>query len=145
MPMRSGKSVVYVPMAADLFHIGHLRLLKEARKIGGIVVVGLVTDESANGYKRQPVIPYKQRAEMLSDYADEVVPQDGEDPTPNLRADKTIDILIHADDWEEGHPAFVYMRGSGREAVRAKYCTEQSTTKIIKEIIQRHEAGRKGY
>jgi cytidyltransferase-like protein len=145
LPMRDGKIVVYVPMVADLFHTGHLRLLKAARSFGDWVIVGLVTDESANGYKRTPVIPYEQRAEILSDYADEIVPQDGENPTPNLKSDKTIDILIHADDWLEDYPAFAYMRNMGKKAMRVKYCPEQSTTGIIEEIIKRHEAGQKGY
>jgi len=132
--MRDGKVVVYVPIVADLFHIGHRRILMRARELGDIVVAGVVTDDGLKGYKRKCVIPYEERAEIIGDYVDEVIRQDGQDPTANLKADPSVDILIHGDDWPEDYPAFEYMRSIGKNVVRTKYYERQSTTKIIEKI-----------
>ena len=51
---------VYIGMAGDVFHHGHLNIIKEGIKLGK-VIVGLLTDEAIAGYKRLPMIPYKQR------------------------------------------------------------------------------------
>jgi len=136
--MRNGKVVVYIPVAGDLFHIGHRRILKQARKLGDIVIAGVVTDESLEKYKRKPIIPYAERATIIGDYVDEVVSQNGQDPIENLKADSSIDILIHGNDWPLDYPAFVYMRSIGKKAVQIKYYKSQSTTKIIATILERH-------
>ena len=47
---------VYVVMVADLFHYGHVELLKRAREYGNYLVVGLVSDESAAENKRTPIL-----------------------------------------------------------------------------------------
>lgn len=58
-------TIVYTAGVFDLFHIGHLNLLKKARTLGD-VIVGVVTDECVKKYKKDyPVIPYEQRVEIL--------------------------------------------------------------------------------
>ena len=123
---------VYVPIAGDLFHVGHRRLLKKARELGDWVIAGVVTDEGMS-YKRRPIIPYEERIERIGDYVDAVVPQDGQDPTENLKRIQP-DILIHGDDWDEDYPAFQYMRSINKEVVRTEYDKGQSTSMIIKKI-----------
>ena len=49
----------------DLIHVGHLRHLEEARRMGDKLVVGLTMDEFAQKEKRKPVIPENERMEML--------------------------------------------------------------------------------
>mgnify|MGYP001359022946 CR=1 FL=1 len=51
---------VYVGMSANIIHHGHVDIIKEAKKIGK-VIVGLLTDEAIGSYMRLPLIPYKQR------------------------------------------------------------------------------------
>ena len=51
---------VYVGMSADIVHHGHMNIIKEAKKLGR-VIVGLLTDEAIASYKRLPLIPYNQR------------------------------------------------------------------------------------
>jgi len=134
--MRNGKVVVYASLVADLLHIGHLKLLEQAKALGDYLIVGVVTDDGCKAYKRKPIIPYAERVEMIKaiKYVDEVVSQGDQDPTGNLKADPSVDILVHADDWDDDYPAFEYMRSIGKRAVRVKYYKSQSTTKIIEKI-----------
>ena len=56
---------VYVDMAADLFHSGHLSFLKKARGFGDFLVAGIHSDETILSYKREPIICEKDRYEMV--------------------------------------------------------------------------------
>lgn len=61
------KRIVTLNGSFDVLHAGHLHILREARKCGDVVIVGLNSDASVRGYKGpgRPVVPEKQRAEML--------------------------------------------------------------------------------
>ena len=52
--------VVYTPGVWDLLHIGHLNIIREARKYGK-VIIGLHTDNAIASYKRTPTLSYVQR------------------------------------------------------------------------------------
>ena len=126
---------VYAFVCADLFHIGHLRALYQAKKLGDHLYVGVLTDEAIEAYKRKPIIPFEERFDIINglECVDLVVRQDTLDPTENLKVWKP-DILVHGDDWGEDFPGAEYMRSIGKQAIRTKYYEGQSTTKIIKEI-----------
>ena len=93
---------VYVGMSADIIHHGHLNIIKEAKKLGR-VIVGLLTDEAIASYKRLPLIPYNQREIIIQNIkgVDEVVPQETLDYVPNLRKINP-DYVVHGDDWKIG-------------------------------------------
>ncbi len=59
------EKTVYVGMAADIIHKGHINLLNEASKYGK-VTVGLLTDEALESYKRKPIINYENRHIVIS-------------------------------------------------------------------------------
>jgi len=126
------KVVVYTYVAGDLFHIGHLRCLQQAKALGDYLIVGVITDEGIAAYKRHPIIPFKERLEIIQNIkcVDRVVVQDGLDPTYNLMRYKP-DIITHGDDWGENFPGAEYMRSIGKKAIRVKYYTGRSTTGII--------------
>ena len=52
--------VVYLGLAVDLIHPGHLNIINEAKKYGE-VVIGLLTDSAIASYKRLPYMTYDQR------------------------------------------------------------------------------------
>ena len=54
------KKIVYVPMAADVVHHGHLNIIKTARELGD-VVIGLFDDELIASYKRVPMMDFEKR------------------------------------------------------------------------------------
>jgi len=67
---------VYVDMVGDLFHAGHVSLLREARGHGDWLVVGVLSDETAESYKRRPIMTLAERVTVIEAcrYVDEVVP-----------------------------------------------------------------------
>lgn len=93
---------VYVGMSADIIHPGHLNIIKEASKLGR-VVVGVLTDEAIASYKRLPYLNYEQRSLVVKNLkgVDEVIPQTTLDYRPNLKKLKP-DYVVHGDDWKEG-------------------------------------------
>ena len=93
---------VYVGMVADILHHGHINILVIAHSKGD-VTVGLLTDEAVSTYKRTPVIPYKNRKEVISSirYVKDVIPQNTLDYTENLLLLKP-DIVVHGSDWRIG-------------------------------------------
>lgn len=96
------KKTVYVGMSADIIHPGHLNIIKEASKLGR-VIVGVLTDEAIASYKRLPYLNYEQRALVVKNLkgVDEVIPQTTLDYRPNLEKIKP-DYVVHGDDWKEG-------------------------------------------
>lgn len=69
----------YVPGVFDLFHVGHLNLLRNAKSRCEFLIAGVLTDELTEHFKkRRPVIPYAQRAAVVEaiTYVDRVVPVD---------------------------------------------------------------------
>ena len=133
--------VVYAYVVADLMHVGHLRALQQARELGDYLIVGVLTDEAVWVYKRQPIIPFEQRMEIVSNLkcVDEVMQQNDVDPTENLKI-RNPDIVVHGDDWGEDFPGAEYMRSIGKQAIRTEYCNETSTSEIISKIRVRHWA-----
>jgi len=92
----------YVAMSADLIHPGHLNIIREAGKLGE-VVIGLLTDKAVASYKRLPYLSFEQRKAIVENLVgvSRVVPQDTLDYVPNLRKIKP-DYVVHGDDWRTG-------------------------------------------
>lgn len=136
--MANKGTVVYIYVCADLLHVGHLRAMQQAKALGDYLIVGVITDEGIAAYKHWPIIPFEERIELIANLkcVDEVVRQEGVDPTENLKK-LDVDILVHGDDWDEDFPGAAYMRSIGRKVIRTRYYPGQSTTMIIKKIKQR--------
>ena len=80
------KKKVYVALAVDYLHEGHLNILKIAKKYGDITV-GLLTDKAIAHYKRIPDLNYEQREKVVKNIGcvKKVISQDTEDYTDNLK------------------------------------------------------------
>lgn len=86
----------------DLFHIGHLNLLKRAKERCDYLIVGVSTDECVQSYKHKtPMIPFEQRAAIVGaiKYVDEVVPQTTMDKIAFWQEHK-FDVMFHGDEWK---------------------------------------------
>lgn len=102
---QSPRVVVYTYGVWDLPHVGHIRLLKEARALGDKLIVGVYTDKIAQSFKRNPVISQEQRLEIIYalECVDAVVYQDEFLPDTILREYKPA-ILAKGPgaSWEKG-------------------------------------------
>ena len=101
-PVLNETIVGYTTGVFDLFHVGHLNLLRRARENCDRLIVGVSTDEVVEQYKgHRPIIPYAERVEIVKAirWVDEVVPQTTMDKFAaweKLRFNR----LFHGNDWK---------------------------------------------
>lgn len=72
----------YTTGVFDMFHIGHLNILRRAKEMCDYLIVGVSTDELVEKEKhKKPIIPFLERCEIVASikYVDEVVPQFNKD------------------------------------------------------------------
>ncbi len=90
----------YTTGVFDLFHIGHLNLLKNARGLCDKLIVGVTTDELVSYKNKKSVIPFEERIEIVRNikYVDAVIPQENMN---KLEACKKLkcDVIFVGDDW----------------------------------------------
>lgn len=132
--------LVYVPMAADIIHPGHINILKKAASLGR-VVVGLFSDDAIRSYKPDPCMNYEQRKEVVESlkYVDEVACQEVKDYSENLKRYRP-DYMVHGTDWREGPLAEVRQKAIdlmaewGGEVVEPEYTHGVSSSQIKQKL-----------
>lgn len=92
----------YTTGVFDLFHIGHLNILKRAKEQCDFLIVGVSTDEVVENYKhKKPIIPFEERIAIVEaiKYVDKVVPQESMN---KIEAWEKLhfDALFHGSDWK---------------------------------------------
>lgn len=94
------KLVGYTCGVYDLFHVGHLNLLRNAKSLCDTLIVGVTTDDRVIYKGKRCIIPYEDRAEIVRAirYVDCVVPQKDHDKVEAYHHLK-YDILFVGDDW----------------------------------------------
>lgn len=86
----------------DMFHIGHLNILRRAKERCDYLVVGVSTDELVQSYKNKtPIIPFNDRKEIVAAcrYVDKVIPQQTMDKL-DIWNDIHFDVMFHGDEWK---------------------------------------------
>jgi glycerol-3-phosphate cytidylyltransferase len=86
----------------DLFHYGHLELLRRAKEMGDYLLVGLSTDNFNAGKGKQSHFSYAERKSMLEAirFVDEVIPESNWGQKEKDITDRKIDVFVMGDDWE---------------------------------------------
>lgn len=90
----------YTTGVFDLFHVGHLNMLKNAKAMCDKLIVGVTTDELVKYKHKRAVIPFEERMEIVRNikYVDAVIPQDSMDKFEMWKKIK-FDIMFVGDDW----------------------------------------------
>lgn len=89
----------------DMFHIGHLNVLKRAKEQCDFLIVGVSTDEVVleNKHKR-PIIPFDERMKIIESikYVDKAIPQESYDIEGKIRiaVENNIDVMFVGSDWK---------------------------------------------
>ncbi len=133
-----GHKIVFTNGCFDLFHAGHLEILRKASAMGDIMVVGINSDRSVSRIKGpgRPIIAQADRVELVSalSFVDFVVVFE-EDTPENLIKELRPDILVKGEDWrgkEVVGEAIVKARGGRVEFV--KHIDGISTSQLIQKI-----------
>ncbi len=100
--MEKKYKVGYTTGVFDLFHIGHLNILKKSKELCDYLIVGVSTDELVQEYKNKtPMIPFSERVAIVEaiKYVDKVVPQTSMDKFKAWE-DLHFDVMFHGNDWK---------------------------------------------
>jgi len=141
--------VAYIGGTFDMFHAGHVNLLKRCHEIFDFVVVALNNDAFCEKFKRKPIMTFEERKTVIesSKYVDRVVENFGnEDSSKTISALKddmgglTAFYIVHGDDWTGD--AYMkqlcitqeWMDYIGAQLVYLPYTKGISTTDIIKRV-----------
>ena len=129
----------YTTGVFDMFHVGHLNLLRRARENCDRLIVGVSTDEVVREYKHHdPIVPFNERVEIVKAirYADEVVPQTSMDKFAaweRLRFNR----LFHGNDWKGSamyNEVEAKLRAVGVEVVYFEYTKGTSSTLLSERL-----------
>jgi D-beta-D-heptose 7-phosphate kinase/D-beta-D-heptose 1-phosphate adenosyltransferase len=137
-----GDKIIFTNGCFDLIHLGHLEYLLKARELGGILIVGVNSDQSVRSIKNpnRPIMPEEHRYHNLAAYyfIDAVVPFSDETP---LNLIKTIkpDVLVKGSDYKpEDIVGYDTVKSYGGDVVTISTGLSPdiySTTKIIERVI----------
>lgn len=129
----------YTTGAFDLFHIGHLKILRRSKELCEFLIVGVSTDELVKSYKnKSPAIPYDERVAIVEAirYVDKVVPQETRDKMAAYEKYK-FDVMFVGDDWK-GSDVFAKaereLKKKGSHVIYFPYTQSISSTLLIKRL-----------
>lgn len=129
-----GKVIGYCPGVYDMFHVGHLNILRRARINCDYLIAGVVTDEVVERIKGQPpVVPLWERIEIVQSikYVDEAIP-DWSVEKIDVWHRVPFDVIFKGDDWR-GTPKGDRLEESFAEVgVRVIYFPYTDTTSSTK-------------
>ena len=129
----------YTTGVYDLFHIGHLNILKKAKEQCDYLIVGVSTDELVENYKHKtPVIPFEERMAIIEaiKYVDKVVPQTTMDKYAAWEKEK-FNVIFHGDDWKNSdmyNEMEKKLRAVGVDFVYFPYTQNTSSTMLTQYI-----------
>lgn len=129
------RRVGYAPGAFDLFHIGHLNILRHARSKCDYLIAGVVSDEMLREVKGiEPVIPLVERLEIVRslEFVDEAVAEPVPDKLDMWRMLR-FDVLFKGDDWKgtsKGQLLEAEFRKVGVDIEYFPYTVSTSSTKL---------------
>lgn len=140
--MKKKYKIGYTTGVYDMFHIGHLNLIKNAKRHCDYLVVGVNTDELVESYKnKRPIVPLEERVEIVRaiKYVDEVIVTSTLDKKEIWEKVRFNEIYI-GDDWK-GNARWEQtgkdMEQLGARLVFLPYTKETSST-ILREKLTRY-------
>ena len=132
--------LVFTNGCFDLLHVGHIRYLQEARKLGDYLIIGLNSDKSVKKIKGsfRPIIPETERAEVLAalESVSFVVLFDEDTPYELISAIQP-DVLVKGGDWKGNDIVGKdIVEAYGGKVLSLSYIQGRSTTDIIDKVLQ---------
>ncbi|MCJ0762664.1 adenylyltransferase/cytidyltransferase family protein [Variovorax terrae] len=113
----------YAPGAYDLFHVGHLNLLKQAKEHCDFLIAGVVADDVLIQHKGvKPVVPLAERLEIVRNvrYVDEAHPAFTNDKVA-IWKDLRFNVMFKGDDWKGTEKGLQLERAFGELGVEIVY------------------------
>ena len=137
-------TIGYAAGAYDLFHVGHLNILRQAKANCDHLIAGVVHDDVLEQTKgRRPVIPIEERAEIVShiSYVDEVHIETNPDKLLTW-SQKPFDVFFKGDDWKGTEKGIALENRFAEVGVRVHYFpyTEHTSSTKLRKVVDLLEA-----
>ena len=133
------KKIVYTYGAWDLFHPGHVNLLRRVKEMGDFLIVGVVADKPIKDLKGidRPTQSQEERIVVVANsrYVDAAILQPEYDPSQQLRLIKSVDILAKGDDWDY-IPGEEAIEKLGGKLVKPTYTEGFSTSMLVEKLAK---------
>jgi len=142
---REGKKVIFTNGCFDILHAGHTRYLREAKKLGDVLILALNSDSSVRSIKgeKRPIVPESERAEVVAALASVDYVTIFDELTPlELIEFLQPDVIVKGGDWAEKDivGAEAVATWGGRVAIMPEI-EGASTTNVIEKILQVYGTG----
>ena len=129
----------YTTGVFDLFHIGHLNILKKAKEECDYLIVGVTTDDLTFSMKnKKPIIPFNERISIIESikYVDKAVAKSNSN---NFEAWNSLkfDVMFKGDDWKDTDKGASLEKSFESSGVHIHYFpyTENTSSSILREVI----------
>ncbi|AHF07663.1 adenylyltransferase/cytidyltransferase family protein [Desulfitobacterium metallireducens] len=131
----------YTAGVFDLFHVGHLNILRRAKEICEILIVGVNTDELVQEYKKKtPVIPTTERIAIVESirYVDKVVPVTSRNKIMAYEKYR-FDVLIVGDDWKGSNHYITIEEKLAKKGVTVIYVpyTQNTSSTLLRNVLSK--------
>jgi glycerol-3-phosphate cytidylyltransferase len=130
----------YTTGVFDLFHIGHLNMLKNAKSMCDRLIVGVTTDELVSYKHKKAVIPFEERIEIVRSikYVDAAIAQENMDKFEAWKKLK-FDIMFVGDDWYNTERWNIYEEQFKSVGVRIIYFpyTKGTSSTLINDTLKK--------
>lgn len=137
----------YTAGVYDMFHVGHLNVIKNAKALCDYLIVAVSTDVVVETAKhKKPIIPFEERAKIVEAirYVDKVVPQESYDIDAKIKAaiENKIDVMFVGDDWKGTEKWNIIEEKLNAIGVKVVYLphTDGISSTMLRE--QKHNLGR---
>lgn len=133
--MQGKATVGYVPGVFDMFHVGHLNILRNARLACDYLIAGVVSDDRAQAAKgKAPIVPLAERLEIVRSvrYVDDAVVEDTAEKL-EMWERLRFDVIVKGDDWRgtaKGSKLERDFAGVGVGVVYLPYTVHTSSTML---------------
>jgi len=132
--------VGYTTGVFDLFHIGHLNILKNASEKCDYLIVGVTTDEEVLRVKnRTPIIPFEERVAIVDalEFVDKAVPENNVNKLLAWEEYK-YDVIFKGDDWKGSSKWLKYEEEFAKRDVKVIYFpyTQGTSSTHLRKVLQ---------
>lgn len=139
--MQKKYRIGYTSGVFDMFHIGHLNILRKAKEQCEFLIVGVSTDEVVETYKHKlPIIPFEDRREIVKAirFVDKVVPQETMDKM-RMWEQLHFDVMFHGDEWKGTELYSKYEEEFAKVGVKIEYLshTEGISSSILRNKLNK--------
>ena len=136
--MNKHYKIGYTTGVFDLFHIGHLNLLRRAKERCEFLIVGVSVDQLVEYKGKKPVIPFEERIDIVRaiKYVDLAVPQNNMNKFEAWENYK-FDVMFVGDDWKNTNKWNNYEEQFSKIGVDIIYFpyTKSTSSTLIKDTL----------